>query len=512
MNSHKSSLCTHRWGYSVIDFGKNQARTCCRTKLNKEDINQLSELKGDYFLNTKYQLERRLEMLHGIRDKSCETCWLLEDQNFQSPRRYGLPRPWKVKDDKVINIKTNEEIAIKDITIDHPVLRSAKPYMIEVNLSNHCDMSCLYCSPHFSSTWASANTDLWAKSINPNWNFGPDEAKKLKLEVNDQNLEDFNSEFWAWFKNVFDVNKSEWTGDNHLRLGILGGEPINNPRLPQFIDNLCEIIESIPFDQRPHSGYWDHENKKPHHPGKPLIWFVTNGNTRKNHLDKFIDRLPRLCKLFTVEISLSIESYKERAEYIRMNLDWDRFDSNVREYLSLDLPLQVGFQTSINNLCLSSMPDFLRWVVELYDTYNKPIFLKPNVVNDPDHYRVEMLPASFMKYIIESIDILKTRDPQGISDPNGNWHSYSKFLATLRCDQKGEWSQYEKMRDFLEELDKRRNLDVRDVFPEMWEFWNIIQGITEEMWEEIQQAQAEGFAVEESLPIHGKQLGIPKLL
>lgn len=121
MNSHKSSLCTHRWGYSVIDFGKNQARTCCRTKLNKEDINQLSELKGDYFLNTKYQLERRLEMLHGIRHKSCETCWLLEDQNFQSPRRYGLPRPWKVKDDKVINIKTNEEIAIKDITIDHPV-------------------------------------------------------------------------------------------------------------------------------------------------------------------------------------------------------------------------------------------------------------------------------------------------------------------------------------------------------------------------------------------------------
>lgn len=195
-----------------------------------------------------------------------------------------------------------------------------------------------------------------------------------------------------------------------------------------------------------------------------------------------------------------------------MNLDWDRFESNVREYLSLDLPLQVGFQTSINNLCLSSMPDFLRWVVELYDTYNKPIFLKPNVVNDPVHYRVEMLPASFTKYIIECIEILKTRDPQGINDPNGNWASYSKFLATLRCDQKGEWSQYEKMRDFLEELDKRRNLDVRDVFPEMWEFWNIIQGVTEEMWEEIQQAQAEGFAVEEGLPTHAKQLGIPKLL
>jgi len=507
MNNYQNALCTHRWGYSVIDFGKNQARTCCRTKLNTEDVNQLAELKDDYFLNTKYQLERRLEMLKGIRHKSCETCWLLEDQNFQSPRRYGLPSPWKVKDNKVINLKTNEETAIQDITIEHPVLRSIKPYMIEVNLSNHCDMSCLYCSPMFSSTWASANTDLWAKATNPDWNFGDEEHKKLKLEVNDQNLEDFNSAFWDWFKNIFDVNKNEYPGDNHLRLGILGGEPVNNPRLPKFIDNLCDLIESIPFEERPHSGYWDNENRKPHHPGKPLIWFVTNGNTRDSHFKKFIDRLPRLCELFTVEISLSIESYQQRAEYIRMNLVWDRFESNVRKYLELDLPLQVGFQTSINNLCLSSMPDFLRWVVELYDTYNKPIFLKPNVVNDPDHYRIEMLPESYTQYILECIEILKSRNPQGISDPNGTWSSYSKFIATLRCNQNGNWRQYEKLRDFISGIDKRRNLDVRDVFPEMWEFWNIIQGITPEEWEQIKQAQDQGFDLDEEVDDYAIEQG-----
>ena len=93
---------------------------------------------------------------------------------------------------------------------------------------------------------------------------------------------------------------------------------------------MCDIIENIPVQNRPSSGYWDSKNKNNKHPNKPLLWFVTNGNTRESHFKKFIDRLPRLCKLFTVEISLSIESYKERAEYIRMNLVWDRFESNVR--------------------------------------------------------------------------------------------------------------------------------------------------------------------------------------
>jgi len=483
MSNHKRSLCTHRWGYSVIDFGKNQARTCCRTKLKDQDVSQLSNLKEDYFLNDSYQLERRLEMLKGQRHSSCETCWLLEDQGVQSPRIYNAPTGWDIQDDKVINKLTLEETLIKDITIEHPILRSTKPYMLEVNLSNHCDMSCLYCSPYFSSTWANANTDLWAMGINPDWDFTKDEHNKLKVQVNDQNLENFNSEFWKWLN----TNLSQSDDPNHhLRLGILGGEPINNPRLPQFLDNLCNIMESIPVDKRPHSGYWDHANKKSFHPGKPLLWFVTNGNTREAYFKKFIDRLPRLCELFTVEISVSIESYKERAEYIRMNLVWDRFEKNIREYLKLDLPdLQIGFQTSINNLCISSMPDFLRWCVELHDTYGKPLFLKPNVVNDPDHYRVEMLPASYMNYINESINILKTRTPQDINDPYATWPAYINFLSTIKCTQTGTTLQYEKLCKFINNLDLRKNTDCRNVFPEMSEFWNIVQETSNAKWEEI---------------------------
>ena len=483
-----SSLCTHRWGYSVIDFGKNQARTCCRTKLNYETKEQFYKLGSDYFLNSDYQKERRLEMFQGIKHESCETCWILEDKGIQSPRKYGVPVGYKFENNVITNKATGETTHVDELTVDHPILTSNKPYMIEVNLSNHCDMSCLYCSPFFSSTWANKNTDAWASQINPDWNMkiGDSEHKKLQQTVNDKNSEEFNESFWKWFHTIFE-------GQNELRIGLLGGEPVNNPRLPDFIDRLCDIIESIPIENRPSSGYWDSKNNKNKHPNKPLLWFVTNGNTRESHFKKFIDRLPRLCKLFTVEISLSMESYKERAEYIRMNLVWDRFESNVRKYLELDLPsLQVGFQTSINNLCVTSMPDFAKWCVELYDTYKKPLFLKPNVVNDPAHYKVTMLPTKYNQYLDQTCNILQTRNPEGINDEYGTWTKYIDFLKTIKCEQSGTPDEYERLKVFLNKMDIRRNLECRDVFPEMTEFWNIVQGISAEEWKQLQEMGYDG--------------------
>tara|TARA_Y100000114_G_scaffold156087_1_gene181984 strand:- start:925 stop:2421 length:1497 start_codon:yes stop_codon:yes gene_type:complete len=493
-----SSLCTHRWGYSVIDFGKNQAKTCCRTTLDHQDkityggMDQLKALGSDFFLNSEYQKQRRLEMFKGIRHKSCETCWVLEKRNVQSPRKYGVPAGWEFENNVITNISSGETTHVDELTVDHPILKSNTPYMIEVNLSNHCDMSCLYCSPFFSSTWAVQNTDVWAESVNPNWKnefFSnpankdwPQEVKdKIQAQVKDRNETEFNEAFWQWFSTIFE-------GQNELRIGILGGEPINNPRLPDFIDRMCSLLESIPMKKRPHSGYWDKENKCWKQTNKPLLWFVTNGNTREAHFKKFIDRLPRLCKLFTVEISISIESYKERAEYIRMNLVWDRFESNVRKYLELDLPdLQIGFQTSINNLCVTSMPDFANWCVELYDNYQKPLFLKPNVVTNPAHYKTNMLPASYKKYLDDACEIFSSRTPENINDEFGTWPKYVAFLQTIICNQSGTHAELETLKNFLHSMDIRRNLDCRDVFPEMWEFWNLVQGISAEDWAAIQE-------------------------
>jgi len=41
----------------------------------------------------------------------------------------------------------------------------------------------------------------------------------------------------------------------------------------------------------------------------------------------------------------------------------------------------------------------------------------------------------------------------------------------------------------------------------MWEFWNIIQGITPEEWEQIKQAQDQGFDLDEEVDDYAIEQG-----
>ena len=51
----ESSLCSHRWGYPIVDFGKNLVKTCCRTAQSDSKINWTGQLNSDIFLNNDYQ-------------------------------------------------------------------------------------------------------------------------------------------------------------------------------------------------------------------------------------------------------------------------------------------------------------------------------------------------------------------------------------------------------------------------------------------------------------------------
>ena len=66
------------------------------------------------------------------------------------------------------------------------------------------------------------------------------------------------------------------------------------------------------------------------------------------------------------------------------------------------------------------------------------------------------------------------------------------FLKTIKCEQSGTPDEYERLKVFLNKMDIRRNLECRDVFPEMTEFWNIVQGISAEEWKQLQEIGYDG--------------------
>lgn len=432
------ALCTARWGYPLVDFSKGEVRTCCRTRGERVTKEQIDRLGTDIFLNTEYQLERRHEMLNGHRHEACDTCWIVEESGAHSARfpNQFLPHPWYKKEDisrdfknlnektELINVITKDRVTPETVTMDSSILRSEHPYMLEINLSNTCDLKCSYCSPYFSSKWEK-DLELWSISAGIQ-KFDSNVETFVKNDIRKEVDDRFMDLFWEWFNG----NPIRTLA----RVGIIGGEPLINPKLPQFLDKLIESYEKLPLKDRPHSGYSDADgNFRNDH--KPLIWFVTNLNTPDKIMDRFInEHLPKLTELFHVEIHASLESIGKRIEYTRDGLSWETYKKNVDRLCSLKLKnFNFGFQIALNCLSMTTLTDFLKYAKYLHDKHERPIILKHNMVSHPEFHSPAILPKYFATYLEEALEFLDSvKDSmRHVEDLWGTWPAYYDYIKTV---------------------------------------------------------------------------------
>ena len=468
------SLCIYRWSYPIIDFGKNQIRTCCKTIMPGYEN---SSQTFDSFIDFEYMQQRRLEMFQGIRHESCSACWRSEDQNIPSMRHAVIPDGWVEQESKsnqpdklsnesvLVNTRTQEQVKIADIDIGHNILKSTQPSMIEIILSNHCDMNCVYCSPYFSSTWLTQNAAIWAESTGWKDFEASNGYERLKQRVSAKPSESFNEEFYKWFKKVLSTS-------NNLRFGFIGGEPVINPKFFIMIDKIESIIKKIPIANRPHSGLSTNILGQIQD-NKPALFIVSNLNFKTKQKEKFYEKLGSLSKLFSIEIVVSIEGIGSRAEYVRMGLDWNRFSQNLNELLEMK-DIDVVIQPSINNLSLSGLPTFFNWVIELTKKHNRHIMLGKNMVTDPDHFHPLAMPLEYKKYLeraLEMISLSNVDSKFNFDRHAGSWQDYQYFLTGLidEFDSIPELNNEQKTKliNMLTKLDEKRHHKFSNIFPEM---------------------------------------------
>jgi hypothetical protein len=281
--------------------------------------------------------------------------------------------------------------------------------------------------------------------------------------------------FWSWFNNT--AIKSI------CRVGVIGGEPLIDPKFSEFLNNLIESYNNFPVKKRPNSGYKNRSGKmlEDH---APVLWIVTNLNTPAKQWKSFLEYLPRLCEIFKVEIHASCESLREKAEYVRYGLKWDRFEKNLRELCSVKLEnLNIGFQTATNSLSITSLTDFLKFAKSLHDEYGIPITLKQNIVAQPEYHHPLILTPDFAPYVLDAISYLESvkDEMRWIDDEWGRWSSYIDFLKTIyegiKTDQGStiDWG-YDIRAHFyryFHRYDKHRNTNFLKTFPEYEDFYNL---------------------------------------
>ena len=458
--SIEDTACSLAWDYPVLNFADTGLRYCCRSSpnfLSDDDIDKGVEI----FNNNDYIKAIRKDLLTGVKSPSCGACWVIESQGGWGPRTRlkGLAKMLKSCNfwsgfsleqvtDRLLNLSEND---IEEL------IKLELPRMIEISLGNTCDLKCTYCNHHYSSQWAVERFKYGEIDQNT--------FDKLSHKNTNNRYEDI---WWNWF---------EKTASHHANwINFIGGEPLIMEKFYTYVDRVIDIYEKPIYGCQPR-----------------VISVISNFNTPEKFYQKFMSTTSRILdsKSITLDMNVSCESIGDRAAFIRYGTNWDIIlghidklfnfvkDNNISNTRPDTKPFMFGFQMALNTLCISDLPNFFKWVVELQKNWTSiPIGLRQNQVAYPNWMNPNILPSEYASYIDESIDILSSN--LGLVDDTlrhdfGKWSMYIKFLQTIRNGIYNPVKDQSAQKLFAINIDtlcNRRNLDFASTFPEMLPFYN----------------------------------------
>jgi len=367
-----------------------------------------SELTAENFFdfhNTKLKLQDRQAMLDGQwPEKNCSYCKNIEARGGTSDR---------IRMTSIPDLYPNE-------LDDDPTKLIVDPSIVEVYFNNTCNLGCLYCNLGFSSV----NED-------ENRRYGDFRYGEVRLIARPKGqYKNLVPYFWKWFEKDFQKVK---------RLHILGGEPFLQKEL--FV--LLDKIEQLP------------------NPNCELN-VVTNLMCDEKVLDEFIARCKKLLvgrALKRVDITCSIDCWGADQEHVRWGIKMDQWEKNFRTLLQYKW-LKININQTITVLTIKTMPDLLRKLKEWQKIHPVGHFFSEG---EPliECLEIDVLGHDiFSKEISEILDIMPETNDEEILTKKYMDSILSKLVGT-----KPDPRRMKDLKAFLDEKDRRRGTDWKQVFP-----------------------------------------------
>lgn len=396
------TACQLKWTWSTIRFYNGVASSCHRAS-----ISDIQPDNFDQFHNSSEVLAARQTMLDGKWPSGgCEYCQDIENAGGYSDRQLHLKIPNLVPDELDAN----------------PTALHVTPKILEIYLDNVCNMACLYCWDGFSS-----------KIQQENIKFGTFDKDGVVIGNKTERHTQFDlmlEKFWPWLENNYTQLR---------RLHVLGGEPLYQP---QF-ERCLEVLES-------------HSN--------PELEFniVTNLKVSESALIKFVERIKRLViqkKIKRFDVTCSIDCFGDEQEYVRYGMNLDQWRKNF-EYLVSQKWIKVNINQVLSNLTIKTVPQLLEYIAPLRKNqkighyFSTPVrtheFLHPGIFG-----------TGFFDKDFESILAVM---------PTNTWDEQeaAKYMQGIWLelnDKPRDQTKINQLSVFLDEIDRRRNLNWRHTFP-----------------------------------------------
>jgi hypothetical protein len=438
LDSISPTFCLAKWHHSTIYLQLGQTHSCYHPPPHEIPLEELKD-NPSALHNSPQKKQERLTMLEGGKPSGCQYCWNIEalGEGYKSDRHE--------RNDNIFTIQRYNEIKYspKDFNIN--------PEYVEVSFGNECNFKCGYCHPKYSSSYYKEIKDHGPYTMVKNHRNDIDWFKIYEEENNP-----YVEAWWRWWP--------ELSKTLHI-LRITGGEPL----IQQSTWRLLDSLDSTPL---PHLGL----NINSNFGIKPLL------------IERFVERINNLTvnnKIREFKLFTSIDTWGERAEYLRTGLDLVVWERNFDRYLT-GTTCPVTLMITFNALTVTSFKSLLEKILEWRSKYQtdsderfRRIGFDTPHLKEPIQYDMNILPKEmFMPYMYENLEFMRmnTDDNDKNKFSQAEYEKFSRVVKYMETTYYDEQRIQEGRRDFFNwfnELDRRRNTSLLATFPEYAEFYNL---------------------------------------
>ena len=421
---NNKSFCAAPWVHlHLLPDGK--AMPCCfwDAQWKRDDYGNINDYDSvEDLMNHPNFKELRKQFLSGERHHGCHRCYQHEDEG----RPRNSMRTWF--NETFISEKSYSSVAntTDDGTIDPNIV------YLDIRYGNICNLKCRMCGYELSSTWHDELITLHDQNGKSRSN--PDhQINKPK------------------FIHVDAYDKIEPYLNYVEEIYFAGGEPTLYPEHLKMLDKLLEL-------------------------GRTDVKLKYNTNLSSLSY-KGRDLVEVWSKFDKVSIGASIDAMQDTVEYIRTNLNWNKFEQNFDRIANGTNAINIFPAPTIGVLNLEVFPEFNRFCIE--KGWTKHTALVPNFVTWPKWQHPGMLPDWYRDEIIkkyeEHIAWLEDHENNGIGYLGKNQvqgiQSIIGFIRENRFEEDRREYLISELWKRLWVFDKSANLTWHQSLPHLWNFF-----------------------------------------
>jgi MoaA/NifB/PqqE/SkfB family radical SAM enzyme len=354
----KNSFCPSPWFHNeVMNDGAFKECRWGKAQYNPQTINKqenISTMSLMQFHNSESMRQLRLDFLAGKKPDICVECYYQDSMGKLSPRKRQLLKAGILIDDFDLTMRASPMWDDFQYSADNAGATLMRPVDLQIDLGNVCNSACVMCSPAFSSKLVPEYKKLIKIepeifSFTPvarNWDLDPVNVKNLIDEMLDT--------------------------DNIRYIHLLGGEPLFN----ETFYTICNALISAGK-------------------AKDIIMGTTTNGTL---YDARIENVIKEFKEF--HLGLSIETVTPMNDYFRYPGKIADIIGNVHRFLDLreHSNLQISLRITPNLFTAYDFDSLFDFMVE-----NRVIAESCNILTDPRHLRMEILPDDIRNEITEKL-------------------------------------------------------------------------------------------------------------